>query len=422
MNENEIELLQFMEVHGMIGLDDVRFQMNIKKKEEYIEQIHAYQIWQGNNGRWYTYLPDETRPKGRRQIVKSSRETLVTTIYDFYHAKETKDTMTLEKLYPEWLDYKSLHTPSSGSIRRIDDDWKKFYVGVPIIQVPLNELNFLMLDEWTHKLVRQHSMTKSCYFNMSLIIRQALLYAVEKKLIHESPFANVKVDSKLFRKVKKKDDNTQVYQGNEVDLIIEEALADFEEKGSLAALAIVLAFQTGVRLGELVALRFSDIEGNYLHIQRMEVKYQEKTSDGYWKPAKRILVEHVKSDAGNRRIYLTSEASEIIELARKTIADNDFTNEDFMFQDARGRITSRAVDSRIRKYCDHINIMQKSTHKIRKTYISTLIDAGLNINLIREQVGHEDERTTYHNYCYNRMNKVETEEKLEAALIRKKAN
>lgn len=51
-------------------------------------------------------------------------------------------------------------------------------------------------------------------------------------------------------------------------------------QGSLAALSIVFAFQTGVRLGELVALRFSDIQGNYLHVQRMEVKYQEQTQDG----------------------------------------------------------------------------------------------------------------------------------------------
>ena len=245
----------------------------------------------------FYYLHDETRPKDRRQIVKSSRETLMTTIYDHYHVKEKQETITLEKLYPEWLDYKSLHTPSSGSIRQIDDDWKKYYVNDQIIKLPLSELTFLMLDEWIHKLVKEHSMTKSCYFNMSLIIRQALLYAVEKKLISESPFTNVKVDSKLFHKVQKKDDNTQVYQGNEVDLVIDEALVDFEEKGSLASLAIALAFQTGVRLGELVALRFSDIEGNYLHIQRMEVKHQEKDSNGNWRPAKRILVDHVKSDA-----------------------------------------------------------------------------------------------------------------------------
>lgn len=118
-------------------------------------------------------------------------------------------------------------------MRRIDDDWRKYYSGDKLIKVPLNQLTYLMLDEWVHTLVREHSMTKNCYNNMSLIIRQSLIYAVERKLISENPFASVKIDNKLFRKVKKKDDCTQVYQGNEVDLVLEEALADFHEKALL---------------------------------------------------------------------------------------------------------------------------------------------------------------------------------------------
>ena len=417
MTTNNDDILNFLIASDMIDLDDVQQQMNQNKKEDFVKNTHTYQIWQGSNGRWYTYLPDETRPKGRRQIAKSTRNLIIETVYAFYNQKEKQNAMTLEKLYPEWLGYKALHV-ASASIRRIDDDWKKYYVGDPMIKLPLTELTFLMLDEWAHKLVKENCMTKTCYSNMSLIIRQALLYAVEKKLISCSPFENVKMEPKLFTKAQKKEDSTQVFQGKEVDLMIEEAMSDFEEKGSLAALAIVFAFQTGVRLGELVALRFSDIEGNYLHVQRMEVKYQEQTQDGLWKPAVRIIVDHVKSDAGNRRIYLTKDAMDIILLARKTIEEEDYSDDDYIFQDHKGRISSRAVDSRIRKYCKHLSIIQKSTHKVRKTYISTLIDAGLNINLIRQQVGHEDERTTYHNYCFNRLSDTDTELKLENALCR----
>ena len=248
MNENEIEILKYIEAHGMIDLDDVRNQMNIKKKEEFIAKKHNYQIWQGSNGRWYTRIPDETRPKGRRQIVKSSHEALISAIYDCHQSKESQDSMTLEKLYPQWQEYKALQTPSTNTMTRIDDDWKKYYVSDKLIKVPLNQLTYLMLDEWIHKLVREHSITKNCYFNMSLIIRQMLIYAVERKLLSENPFANIKIDNKLFRKVKKKNDCTQVYQVNEVDLVMEEAFADFYEKASLAALAIAFAFQTGVRL------------------------------------------------------------------------------------------------------------------------------------------------------------------------------
>ena len=61
--------------------------------------------------------------------------------------------------------------------------------------------------------------------------------------------------------------------------------------------------------------------------------------------------------------------------------------------------------------------MAKSFHKVRKTYISALIDSGININEIRKAVGHTDERTTYGNYCYNRAGKQETTVAFENALV-----
>lgn len=61
-------------------------------------------------------------------------------------------------------------------------------------------------------------------------------------------------------------------------------------------------------------------------------------------------------------------------------------------------------------------MLVKTSHKIRKTYISTLIDSGLNIDEIRRMAGHTDERTTYGNYCYNRLTNSQTEEKIENAL------
>nr|WP_300830826.1 hypothetical protein [uncultured Acetatifactor sp.] len=63
----------------------------------------------------------------------------------------------------------------------------------------------------------------------------------------------------------------------------------------------------------------------------------------------------------------------------------------------------------------------KTMHKIRKTYISALIDSGeINIDKIRELVGHEDERTTFHNYYYNRETDARTHENIERALSRDK--
>ena len=95
------------------------------------------------------------------------------------------------------------------------------------------------------------------------------------------------------------------------------------------------------------------------------------------------------------------------------LKDDDFL---FIHNKSGKRMLSYSAARRIRKYCDKINIPQKSMHKIRKTYISTLIDSGLNINEIRKLAGHSDEKTTYKNYCFNRFSDKQTEDKIEEAL------
>ena len=128
------------------------------------------------------------------------------------------------------------------------------------------------------------------------------------------------------------------------------------------------------------------------------------------------VVDYTKSEAGDRWVYLSSKARDIIKRVLENNRDRGFHDDGFLFLNKDGRIHAKGVDCRIRKYCRHIGIMEKGTHKIRKSYISTLIDSGLNINEIRKQAGHEDERTTYGNYCYNRLSNTQTESILEKAL------
>lgn len=253
---------------------------------------------------------------------------------------------------------------------------------------------------------------------MAIIIRQSLDYAVLKKIVNENLFSKVRIDSKLFKIKKKPDDETQVFLIDEQPLIEAEAYHDFNETGYNACLAIPFAFQTGLRLGEIVAIKRKDIKGNYIHIQRMEIRVTEQLEDGSWDKQKFIVADYTKSDAGDRWIYLSSKAKKII---RSITANNKalgYKDDDFLFLNQDGRIHSKGVDCRIRKYCRHIGISEKATHKIRKTFISTLIDSGLNINEIRKMAGHEDEKTTYKNYCFNRLSDKQTESLLENTLCR----
>ena len=64
--------------------------------------------------------------------------------------------------------------------------------------------------------------------------------------------------------------------------------------------------------------------------------------------------------------------------------------------------TSETTSARFRNYCKWMGIGQKSSHKARKAFVSAALDGGINLNTVREAVGHSDERTTLQSYLYDR--------------------
>ena len=428
-NEKAETIWSFLEQSGIMNLDtgelseliEMTKQQKLEKAilKEHIENF--YHIWQNDKGVYLTYLPAKDKPKGRKAVSASTQERLERKIIDFYleqKKEEEQGTITLRKLYPQWLKIKSLETTASTYIRRIDNDWKRYYEADPIIDKDIKKFTKAYLKEWALSKIREKSLTKKQYYNMAVIIRHILEYAVENEWIPTNLYKSFKIEGKLFRKVKKPEDETQVFLITEQPMIEAEAWKDFYENGYTTALAIPLAFQIGVRLGELTALKTTDLcrDGKYIHIQRMAQKVERQRPDGTWYPTSWATVDHVKSSAGDRYVYLTKEARRIIKIIMDYNAENHLHEDDFLFFQRGKHITPTAIITRLRKYCNHIDTKQKGVHKIRKSYISALMDAGININEIRKQVGHEDERTTLHNYAFNRVDPLQNEADMERAL------
>ena len=406
-----------------IDIDEVLDNIEAMGNQKILEQ-HPYTITENKDGRFSTYLTDETKPNHRRKVVKPTRELLEREIIKYYKEREKEkstENISLRMFYPEWFAYKSLHTSSSAYMRTIDELWKCYYVNDSLVDRPLIELDEYILDTWAHSLIRKHSLTKKQYYNMAIIIRQSLDLARKKGIVQSNAFSNFKVDYKLFKPIEKKADETQVFLTDEQPLIEQEAYRDFQQSGKTACLAIPFAFQTGLRMSEIVALKWSDINEereNCIHIQRMETKEYEQLPDGTWGKPKRVVIDRTKTIQGNRNVYLTTTARAILDKIRCRNESMGYDNSGYIFLNEKGRVTAPSLNKRIRRYCRKVGISEKGMHKIRKTYISTLIDSEeININYIREQVGHADERTTYGNYCFNRKSKDLTAQSMEKALV-----
>ena len=406
------EVLHFIRLHDKMSLETVLRYM----KEQEINRVldrHPYRVYQQKDGRWSTYIKDTSKKYGRRRVVKPTEVELYTELYHIYKMQDEREVikkMTLLTLYPRWLEYKNLHTNAPTTIARHNVDWKKYYIGTDIVTIPILKLDRLTLDQWAHHLIREHNLTKKQYYNLAVIMRQALDFAVEKGYIEENWFAKINIDKRLFRPDYKKENRTQVFLEDEEKAIKEYAWECFRNgthtKQPLTALAILFQFQTGLRIGELRALRYGDIssDGKSISVSKM---IRNETGE---------VVEHTKGAFGDRVVQLTDEAIRIIEVARATQEEKGAPTDGFIFSMNDKPIGYSAINKAYYSYCDHVGTVRKSTHKVRKTVISSLIDAGMNIDAIRRFAGHTSERTTYNNYCYDRRSDEANREILNSAL------
>ena len=396
------ETLAFLEINGIIDLRDVEENMRKARKEK-ILQKHPYSIYQGKDGRWCTYLPDDSKAYGRRLIVKTHLDELETLLCKHYESIEAglfKNVCTLEDLYPAWIEYKSVHVCETTVIR-IKKDWRKYYENAEIVKKPIRSITKLEIDTWVHTMIREHGMNAHKYGNFSVILRQMLEFAVDSEIIEKNLFLDVRINRRrvLVPEVKKPD-HTQVFTKSEENMLIERAWKAFNKQENYmqwyAPLAVIFLFYTGLRLGEISALRFEDITGKSMLVNRL-VRFP--TGE---------IVDHTKGSYGSRTVPLIPNAAYIIDLIRTHRQERGLDAEGYIFcPNDKPVSTYNAIERALKKYCQNLGIEERSPHKERKTFTSALLSNGVSINTTRQLAGHVDERTTLNNYCYDRSDEDE---------------
>ena len=95
------EVLKFAIENGMIDLSYIQDEIAMKKREELLKR-HKWAISQGKDGYWRTYLPDASKPKGRRQIKRITKEDIENVVCDYL--KEDIENPTINEVFEEWND------------------------------------------------------------------------------------------------------------------------------------------------------------------------------------------------------------------------------------------------------------------------------------------------------------------------------
>jgi len=412
---NESDVLQYLIQSGKIDLRNTLDSMEDDKRKEKLKK-HKYSIYQGSDGRWRTTIPD--KEKKRKLIAKSSKKDLEDFLIDYYGEEESETRIpkdiTLEELYPIWIKSRILESTNMRTVKKNDQDWKKFYLGTEITKKPMAKMTPNQLKDWAHGLIDDYGLNKREYYNMALIIKKCYEF-LEDENVCENIWRKVRINTKKLKRIVKPDNSTQIFFSDEKDKIIRKSLESFAMRPwNIGVLTLPLLFVTGMRIGELVALKYEDIGDNTISIKREEVSdYMYNDETGAFQYIGKKVEEHAKTEAGVREIPLTDAARKIIGLVKDASSYYGYNDHGYIFCPRGKRLTTNSVDQLLYRYCDELGIPKKSAHKIRKTYISKLVTSGVDLDTVCRVVGHVDVQTTFNSYLYSLDRKEETYKKFE---------
>ena len=399
------ETLQYALESGIINLSYVKDKIEMNKKEKILAN-HQYKIWKGNDNKWRTYLPNG---EGRKLVKRSTENSIKDAIIQYYESKEKEERNIAQYefryRFEVWVERQKMCERSDNTIYKYQTDYKRFFSGKDIERMDVRKINETDIiatfkDVLTNKEISYKAL-KSAFGYVNGVFKKSII----DRVVEKNPCDYV--DLQLLKKYCR--EKTHNVSERTISTSDKKNLENKMEKSDrVIKYAIQLAFCTGMRVGELAALKWSDIDyrHNILVIQSSE-KYNRLT--------KEYFIANTKNEK-IRKIPLTQEMKDIFEKTRKHEIRNNCLGE-FVFSDENGRVHCRILSGWMRTNTMTSEFEHtKSIHAIRRTLNSNMRCAGVPAPVAAAILGHT-EKVNNENYTYDITTMKEKEEVLKAASV-----
>ena len=70
---SDSDLLKYAIENGIIDRSTIQKNIEMSERKKFLEQ-HEHKIWQGKDGKYYTYIPDQKAKRGKREIRRNAKE------------------------------------------------------------------------------------------------------------------------------------------------------------------------------------------------------------------------------------------------------------------------------------------------------------------------------------------------------------
>lgn len=308
------------------------------------------------------------------------------------------------KTVAEWLDeWLSLYLPNVEQTTRVGYKTKiKCYIKPAVGDILIRSLRAEHVQKMVNDMLSRGLSAKNIRDTFNNI-NAAMKKAVMLRLIPFNPCEGV-----VLPKVKKY--KAKVYSPQMIHTLLGVS------KGTDMYLTVLLGALLGLRRGEMLALRWDDIDfkTQTVHIRNNMVNGE-----------KSCIIKAPKSEAGIRDLKAGEEVMAELKKARKQYLDDMFSyggafqNLNFVIRQEDG--SPLRPDSMTRKWSRFLKgrgLPHIRLHDLRHSNATALIQAGVNPRVVQQRLGHSDVNITLNTYTHvlPEMD-IDAAEKLDAIML-----
>jgi len=217
--------------------------------------------------------------------------------------------------------------------------------------------------------------------NMMLtLLNLAFEYACDMEYVEENPCVRV-------RRVKSESKKIEAFTREE-QKAIEKTIEGSEDR---RLHGILLCLYSGLRIGELLALTWNDVDLERGVIKVTKTVYRERDENGEW----RLFEDLPKTKASNRVIPLPEY---MVEVLRQDLAS---ARSQYVVENKKGeRMSIRSYQYLFEKLTERAGARKLNFHALRHTFATRAIECGMDVRTVADLMGHKNASITLNRYAH----------------------
>ena len=283
-----------------------------------------------------------------------------------------KSSATVDDVMLDWLNQNKNQLKIS-SYQKYQTTIRN-HISKQLGKIRISNLTSVTISQFTDNLLTNEGLSKETANNVLIVLGMGLEFA-------KTHYQTIVPDIHLLRSSRAK---TRVLSVYEQKILVHYLLSH----DNIFSFGILLALYTGLRIGEICALKWEDVIENTIHISKTMQRL--KNTSGKTE----VMILPPKTSSSDRIIPIPTALLPIIEKYR--------SKSGYILTRPNGKYTEpRLMQNKFAECIKACGLEKNHFHTLRHTFATRCIESGMDVKTLSEILGHSDVKTTLNKYVHS---------------------